>query len=158
MTASRQKKLFNSTLLLTSAFAPHTNRGYADLERAMRTFIDRNGWTALDTVLATVRTRYTALASAAAAIEGDAAKLNTGATTVVRGKVLTAVPGHVDGIPDPAITYQWQRDGSNIGGATAASYTTTVSDDGTLVTCEVTYTGTGSPLVQETPGVTVTAP
>lgn len=41
-----------------------------------------------------------------------------------------------------AYTYQWQRSASNIGGATASTYTVTLADEGLPVRCVVTATNT----------------
>ena len=60
----------------------------------------------------------------------------SGATKV--GSVLSCATGTWAGIPKPAFTYQWLRNGAPIAGATAASYTTTLADVGGKVTCEVT--------------------
>ena len=39
-----------------------------------------------------------------------------------------------------AISYQWQRDGVDIGGATASTYTLTQADVGTTITVVASYT------------------
>jgi hypothetical protein len=63
----------------------------------------------------------------------------------------------------PTLTYQWRKNGVNIGGATAASYTTPATafvDDGAVFTCVVTNafgsaTSSGATLtVQATPAIT----
>lgn len=56
-----------------------------------------------------------------------------------------------DGVP-PVITYQWQKSGQPISGATAASYTPVVGDDLTTLHCVISATGYGD---QTTPGATV---
>ncbi len=74
----------------------------------------------------------------------------TGTTTV--GSVLTA------GARTPAaatVTYQWRRDGVNISGATAATYTTVAGDAGTVITVVATGTG-GYTGTVTSPGVTIT--
>lgn len=44
-----------------------------------------------------------------------------------------------DGLTGP-VTYQWQRNGADIGGATFISYTTVAADVGTLITVVASYT------------------
>lgn len=65
--------------------------------------------------------------------------------TAGAGNVLTSTSGLWSFDPDdglPAYTYQWQRDGVDISGATASTYTQTTPDEGTDVTCNVTATNT----------------
>lgn len=62
----------------------------------------------------------------------------TGTPTV--GQTLTCVPGAVDN--DTALAYQWQRDGVDIGGATANTRVLAAADEGAIMTCVVTATGT----------------
>ncbi len=161
MAATRQKKLYNSTLLLGTSFAPHTNVGYSELERAMRKFITRNGWTTLDTLLGVVRTRYTALATIPVALAGgDVAKLDKAGKDLYVGQSATAIPGDVDGIPDIAVTYQWMRNGSATGmsGKTTQTYVLVSGDIGTAITCVVTYTNTAGNIAQTTAALgTITA-
>jgi hypothetical protein len=61
----------------------------------------------------------------------------TGTPTV--GQTLTCVPGAVDN--DTALAYQWQRDGVDIGGATANTRVLAGPDEGAIMTCKVTATG-----------------
>jgi hypothetical protein len=61
----------------------------------------------------------------------------TGTPTV--GQTLTCVPGTVDN--DTALAYQWQRDGVDIGGATANTRVLVAGDAGMVMTCKVTATG-----------------
>ncbi len=70
----------------------------------------------------------------------------TGSVTIdnaspAQGDTLTAANtlADADGLSG-AISYQWQRDGSNIGGATGASYTTTQADVGAVITVIASYT------------------
>lgn len=59
------------------------------------------------------------------------------------GEVLTAIDGVWTG--SPAFTYQWKRDGTNIAGATAKTYTVAGADVGTGLSVTVTGTnGAGS--------------
>jgi hypothetical protein len=43
----------------------------------------------------------------------------------------------------PTFTYQWTRDGANIAGATAVTYTLVAADVGHLIGCTVTGTNSG---------------
>lgn len=56
------------------------------------------------------------------------------------GTSITCFAGNWYGWPGPTFAYQWQRNGSNISGATSSSYTTTASDTGTSIQCVVTAT------------------
>jgi len=65
----------------------------------------------------------------------------TGSTQ--QGSTLSCSTGVWAGTPAPTYTYQWRRDGSNIGGATSNTYATQVADIGTAVDCMVTATNSG---------------
>lgn len=56
------------------------------------------------------------------------------------GEILTCDPGIWNGTPSPVFTYQWNRDGVAIGGATSASYTTVPADSPHVLSCTVTAT------------------
>lgn len=60
------------------------------------------------------------------------------------GQTLTTTNGTWSGSPT-SYTYQWTRNGSNISGATSATYLTVVADMGTLVRCVVTAINAGGP-------------
>lgn len=60
------------------------------------------------------------------------------------GQTLAATTGTWSGSPT-SYTYQWTRNGSNISGATSATYLTVVADMGTLVRCVVTAINAGGP-------------
>jgi hypothetical protein len=62
----------------------------------------------------------------------------SGSTTL--GSVLTSTTGTWTGTPTITYTYQWKRNGSNIGSATNSTYTLVVADSGASITCEVTAT------------------
>jgi hypothetical protein len=62
----------------------------------------------------------------------------TGTATV--GQTLTTTNGTWSGAPAPTFTYQWQRAGSNIGGATSSTYLLVVADVGNAIRCVVTAT------------------
>lgn len=62
----------------------------------------------------------------------------TGTATV--GQVLSCSTGTWTGTATITFTYQWKRDGSNIGSATASTYTLVTADTGAAITCTVTGT------------------
>jgi len=62
----------------------------------------------------------------------------SGSTDV--GSVLTCSPGTATGSGSVTFTYQWQRDGVDIGGETAAAHTVVAADAGTQLACVVTAT------------------
>ncbi|HVP01036.1 MAG TPA: hypothetical protein VMT10_00595, partial [Solirubrobacteraceae bacterium] len=58
------------------------------------------------------------------------------------GGALTCSAGIWTGTPDPALTFQWRRDGQDIDGATRASYSPTAADAGRALTCKVSAKNT----------------
>jgi hypothetical protein len=64
--------------------------------------------------------------------------------TATRGQTLSTTDGTWNGIPTPTFAYQWQRAGSNIGGATSSTYTLVSADVGNAIRCVVTATNTVS--------------
>lgn len=48
--------------------------------------------------------------------------------------------GSWSGVPSPSISYQWQRGGNPIAGATSSSYSADLENNAYLVSCEVTAT------------------
>ena len=60
--------------------------------------------------------------------------------TATRGQTLSSTTGTWTGKPDPTFAYQWQRAGSNIGGATSSTYTLVSADVGNAIRCVVTAT------------------
>lgn len=64
----------------------------------------------------------------------------TGTTLV--GSTLTTTNGTWTGYPAPTFTYQWQRAGVNIGGATSSTYVLVTADLGSAIRCVVTGTNT----------------
>lgn len=56
------------------------------------------------------------------------------------GATLTATDGTWDGIPTPTFTYQWERSGTPISGATNSTYTLVEADEGETITIVVTAT------------------
>ncbi len=59
------------------------------------------------------------------------------------GQTLTCTPGAFTGIPTPALTFAWRRDGTAIDGATARTYTVTGADPAHALACRVTATNAG---------------
>ncbi|MGC4175055.1 hypothetical protein [Demequina sp.] len=70
-----------------------------------------------------------------------AAPVPTISGTPAVGQALTAVTGTWN--PAPDFTYQWKRNGGNIGSATSSSYTLTPADLGATITVAVTGTKAG---------------
>ena len=85
-----------------------------------------------------------------AATDAVAPKPNTPATglpaisgTVQVGETLVAYTSGIsdeDGLDNASFSYQWQADGSDIGGATNAAYTLTDADEGKVITVAVFFT------------------
>ena len=62
--------------------------------------------------------------------------------TATVGELLSTTDGTWTGAPPITFTYQWQRNGSNIGSATASTYTLVAADAGNPIRCVVTGTNT----------------
>lgn len=89
---------------------------------------------------ASVRSSVAATVTAAP-VPPDVTAVTLNKSAYVEGEIATAAPTYTAGNGTGlGITYQWNRNASNIGGATAASYTTTATDVGTDLTCTVTAT------------------
>lgn len=58
------------------------------------------------------------------------------------GQTLSTTTGTWTGAPTPTFTYQWQRNTSNISGATSSTYVVQFGDAGNTVRCVVTATNT----------------
>ncbi|MDA0181848.1 hypothetical protein OJ997_16210 [Solirubrobacter phytolaccae] len=71
------------------------------------------------------------------------------------GLALSCTPGTWTG--GPTFTYAWERDGTPIGGATAATYTPAGADLNTELTCVVSATANGLTTLATTTGVDVVA-
>jgi hypothetical protein len=83
----------------------------------------------------------------------------TGALT--QGQTLTANPGSWTGLPSGAFAYQWQRSGTNIGGATSSTYVAQAADvsgGAGALTVEVTATNVIGSTMAESAGVTIAGP
>ena len=78
--------------------------------------------------------------------EGDAS-FNVTSTgnlnAAAEGHVLTVARTTSDPDGDGTFTYQWERDGAEIAGATSATYTIVRADEGTALTVVVSYTDAG---------------
>ena len=70
------------------------------------------------------------------------APVASGALTI--GSTLSCTQGTWTGSPTPTYTYQWQRNGVNIPGATSSTYVTVAADGGTSVSCRVTASNTAA--------------
>lgn len=62
--------------------------------------------------------------------------------TETEGKVLTATAASVSGVPTPTRTWQWERGGVAISGATSSTYTLVSADVGNTLTVVQTETNT----------------
>lgn len=72
-------------------------------------------------------------------------------TTPQVGQVLTAIPGAWQNGPIITRTYQWQRDGVNISGATSETYLTVSADQGHALTVVETATNSNDSATQASP-------
>ena len=72
------------------------------------------------------------------------------------GQVLTCSTGTWTGSPTPSYTYQWTRDGSNIVGETASTYTVVSGDVTHAVVCVVTATNEAGSATHNSNSVTPT--
>ncbi|MDK3074570.1 hypothetical protein QO034_15855 [Sedimentitalea sp. JM2-8] len=68
---------------------------------------------------------------------------------------LSVETGTWTGYPTPIYTYQWQRNGTTISGATAATYDTVADDDGAKITCIVTATNSEGSVTADSNALTV---
>lgn len=64
----------------------------------------------------------------------------TASTGALVGQTLAANPGSWSGKTPITYTYQWTRDGTNISGATAQTYTLVTADKNHSIDCQVTAT------------------
>lgn len=75
---------------------------------------------------------------------GNVAPVITGVPTIsgtaTVGNTLTASPASVSGTPTPTRTWQWRRNGVDIGGATNSTYTLVGDDYGVTITVRQTET------------------
>lgn len=73
------------------------------------------------------------------------------------GEVLTATAASVSGNPPPSTTWQWERDGTPIGGATSSTYTVVLADENAAITVVQTETNTQGSDTAESAATTITA-
>ena len=82
--------------------------------------------------------------SGATDIDGGNAPVNTVAPAITgtaqEGQTLTCSTGTWTGNPTPTYSYQWKRNGSNIGSATNSTYILVTADVGQSIKCTVTAT------------------
>jgi hypothetical protein len=78
--------------------------------------------------------------------------------TLDYGNVLTCSDGTWTGTPAPTYTYQWQKNGTNISGQTASTYTSVFGDVGATITCEVTGSNPFNSVMVEATGVVILDP
>lgn len=76
--------------------------------------------------------------------------------TATLGQVLTVSNGTWDNSPS-SYAYQWKRDGTDIVGATASTYTIVLADSGHLLSCVVTATGGGGSTAATSASVSIQA-
>jgi len=77
--------------------------------------------------------------------------------TAQEGQTLTCSTGTWTGNPTPTYTYQWKRNGSNIGSATNSTYVLVTADVGQSIKCTVTATNAISSVNADSNTVTPTS-
>ena len=77
--------------------------------------------------------------------------------TAQEGQTLTCSTGTWTGNPTPTYSYQWKRNGSNIGSATNSTYTLVTADVGQSIKCTVTATNAISSVNADSNTVTPTS-
>ena len=77
--------------------------------------------------------------------------------TAQEGQTLTSSTGTWTGNPTPTYSYQWKRNGSNIGSATNSTYTLVTADVGQSIKCTVTATNAISAVNADSNTVTPTS-
>ena len=77
--------------------------------------------------------------------------------TAQEGQTLTSSTGTWTGNPTPTYSYQWKRNGSNIGSATNSTYTLVTADVGQSIKCMVTATNAISAVNADSNTVTPTS-
>jgi hypothetical protein len=71
------------------------------------------------------------------------------------GETLSCTTGTWLGTAPITYSYQWERDGTPIGGATASTYLVDVADEGTDVTCDVTATNSAGNATESSNAIAV---
>jgi Fibronectin type III domain/Protein of unknown function (DUF3616) len=91
----------------------------------------------------------------------NVAPVNTAAPTLSGeskvGGTLACSTGEWTGKPAPTFTYEWQRDGARIGGATESTYKAVATDAGHLVRCVVTATNAAGSAAANSAATTIDA-
>ncbi|MGA0841235.1 MAG: hypothetical protein ACO3P1_15220, partial [Pseudomonadales bacterium] len=77
--------------------------------------------------------------------------------TLYEGNTLTATAASVTGNPTPATTWQWERDGTPISGATSATYTLVSADGNADITVVQTETNSQGSATAESAASTIEA-
>jgi hypothetical protein len=73
------------------------------------------------------------------------------------GQTLTCSPGSWSGSPAPTFSYQWQRDGADIAGASGSTYVVQAADQGHTLTCKVTASNSAGQASAVSTGVAIPA-
>lgn len=95
---------------------------------------------------------------------GDTAPSNTVAPVITTdgtpqtGESVSCSVGTWTGTPTPTFARQWQRNGTNISGATGSSYTLDVADEGQSIRCVVTATNSAGSASANSGTITPLAP
>jgi len=72
------------------------------------------------------------------------------------GEQLTCAANGLGGLPEPAVTYGWSRDGAALPGETGASYTPSAADVGSAIACRVAVTNEFGSADAQSGAITVT--
>ncbi len=144
--------------LPTPTFAYQWKRGSANISGATRsTYVlqPEDAGTVISVAVTATKTAYTSVTKSSAGTSSiepllfvDTVKPTISGLEKVEG-ILTASPGTWDPVPT-SWTYQWKRDGDDISGATAATYTLIGADAGATISVEVTGSKVGYTSVTET--------
>lgn len=78
--------------------------------------------------------------------------------TPQQGEMITVSTGTWTGVPAPTFSYQWQRNGTNISGATGQGYTLQAADVSQSIRCVVTATNTQGSASANSNAITPAAP
>lgn len=138
-TSSKIPAQKNDVLLVLDALAPYNTLPASRLLRdALRMAVRLMGFDATKTALNTIIAAFPAVNPS---IITPSVLPNVVPTL---GVPVSVNLGTYDGVPQPAVTYQWKRDGSNIAGATAQVYTPVTADVGNTLSVVITGTNSGS--------------
>lgn len=78
--------------------------------------------------------------------------------TAAVGSTLTCSPTITDGEGEASVTYVWKRDGTTLGGATAATYAAVTGDAGHALACAATATNVTGSSSKTSEAVTIATP